>query len=70
MLWIVNEFIYWKEFVRMVIDMCVRVRIEDLELVDIRVFIIWLIFKRKGWFRSVNKINGESVVIIVMNFIF
>lgn len=55
MLWIVNEFIYWKEFVRMVIDMCVRVRIEDLELVDIRVFIIWLILKRKGW--SVNKIN-------------
>lgn len=56
MLWIVNEFIYWKEFVRMVIDMCVRVRIEDLELVDIRVFIIWLILKRKGW--SVNKINA------------
>lgn len=55
MLWIVNEFIYWKEFVRMVIDMRVRVRIEDLELVDIRVFIIWLILKRKGW--SVNKIN-------------
>lgn len=56
MLWIVNEFIYWKEFVRMVIDMRVRVRIEDLELVDIRVFIIWLILKRKGW--SVNKINA------------
>lgn len=56
MLWIVNEFIYWKEFVRMVIDMRVRVRIEDLELVDIRVFIIWLILKRKGL--SVNKINA------------
>lgn len=56
MLWIVNKFIYWKEFVRMVINMYVRVRIEDLELVDIRVFIIWLILKRKGW--SVNKINA------------
>lgn len=56
MSWTANEFIYSKEFARMVTDMHVRVRTEDLELADIRVLTIWPIFKRKGW--SVNKINA------------